>query len=131
MGDHIDWSTLEAYRISDAAWKRELVEEAEDIFSNIVAAVEERSTPPVEPYDHWQLFRAPDNVNDLWLSKVSLASDLLVHSLDKANMVLNRGVFSPQSHRFFQYSSTSERHQLELLRQLSEVVRDRNRSVAW
>ena len=124
MGDHIDWSTLEAYRISDAAWKRELVEEAEDIFSNIVAAVEERSTPPVEPYDHRQLFRAPDNVNDLWLSEVSLASDLLVHSLDKANMVLNRGVFSPRSHRFFQYSSTSERHQLELLRQLSEVVNE-------
>jgi len=124
MGDHVDWSKLEAYRISDAAWKRELVEEVDDIFTKFLEAVEEWSKPPTKPYEHSQLFRAPDNVNDLWLSEVSLASDLLVHSLDKANMVLQGGVFSPQSHRFFQYSSTSEKHQLELLRQLSETVNE-------
>ena len=122
FGDHVDWTSLESFRISDTKLKTELVETTNEEFDHFLEWVEEQSQPPVEPYDHIQFFRAPDNVNDLWISEVSLASDQIVHGIDKLNMILNGGVFSTESHRFWQYSSTMEKRQLGLLRQLSEMV---------
>merc|ERR1711953_779967 len=122
FGDHVDWANLEAFRISESKLKPELVEVVDEEFSHFLEWVQNKSHPPVEPYEHWQFFRAPDNVNDLWISEVSLASDHIVHGIDKVNMILNGGVFSTESHRFWQYSSTMEKKQLGLLRQLSEMV---------
>jgi len=122
FGDHVDWTSLESFRISDTKLKTELVETTNEEFDHFLEWVEEKSQPPVEPYHHIQFFRAPDNVNDLWTSEVSLASDQIVHGIDKLNMILNGGVFSTESHRFWQYSSTMEKRQLGLLRQLSEMV---------
>ena len=124
MGDHIDWATLEAYKVSEASWQRELLEEFDELYTHYIAHLPLPTSTPIDPYNHWRLFRAPDNVNDLWLSEVSLVSDLIVHTLDKVNMVLSGGILSPRSHRFLQYSSTAEKHQLELLRQLSEVANE-------
>jgi len=122
FGDHVDWTSLESFRISDTKLKTELVETTNEEFDHFLEWVEEKSQPPVEPYHHIQFFRPPDNVNDLWTSEVSLASDQIVHGIDKLNMILNGGVFSTESHRFWQYSSTMEKRQLGLLRQLSEMV---------
>merc|ERR1711971_932559 len=122
FGDHVDWTSLESFKISDTKLKTELVETTNEEFDHFLEWVEEKSQPPVEPYNHVQFFRAPDNVNDLWTSEVSLASDQVVHGIDKANMILNGGVFSTETHRFWQYSSTMEKRQLELLKQLSEMV---------
>jgi hypothetical protein len=122
FGDQVDWAKLESFRISDTKVKTELVETTSEEFSHFLEWVEENSQPPVEPYEHHRFFRAPDNVNDLWTSEVSLASDQIVHGIDKVNMILNGGVFSTESHRFWQYSSTMEKRQLGMLRQLSEMV---------
>ena len=122
FGDHVDWTSLESFRISDTKLKTELVETTNEEFDHFLEWVEEKSQPPVEPYNHVQFFRAPDNVKDLWTSEVSLASDQIVHGIDKLNMILNGGVFSTESHRFWQYSSTMEKRQLGMLRQLSEMV---------
>merc|ERR1712055_1005107 len=122
FGDHVDWANVESFRISDTKWKRELVETVSEEFDHFLEWVERNSQPPVEPYEHWRFFRAPDNVNDLWTLEVSLASDHIVHGIDKVNMILNGGVFSTETHRFWQYSSTMEKQQLELLRVLSEMV---------
>merc|ERR1712233_6793 len=122
FGDHVNWTSLESYKISETKWKRELVETVSEEFDHFLEWVERNSQPPVEPYEHWRFFRAPDNVNDLWTSEVSLASDHIVHGIDKVNMILNGGVFSTETHRFWQYSSTMEKQQLELLRALSEMV---------
>merc|ERR1711971_1108040 len=122
FGDHVDWTSLESFKISDTKLKTELVETTNEEFDHFLEWVEEKSQPPVEPYEHVQFFRAPDNVNDLWTSEVSLASDQIVHGIDKLNMILNGGVFSTESHRFWQYSSTMEKRQLGMLRQLSEMV---------
>merc|ERR1712001_45410 len=122
LGDHVNWTELESFRISDTKFKAELVETTSEEFDHFLEWVEENSQPPVEPYQHHHFFRAPDNVNDLWISEVSLASDHIVHGIDKVNMILNGGVFSTESHRFWQYSSTMEKRQLELLKLLSEKV---------
>jgi len=124
FGDHVDWANLEAFRISESKLKPELVEVIDEEFSHFLEWVQNKSHPPVEPYEHWQFFRAPDNVNDLWISEVSLASDHIVHGIDKVNMILNGGVFSTESHRFWQYSSSTEKAQLWLLRQLSKMVHE-------
>merc|ERR1711910_45447 len=122
FGDHVNWTELESFRISDTKFKAELVETTDEEFTHFLEWVEENSQPPIEPYQHHHFFRAPDNVNDLWISEVSLASDFIVHGIDKLNMIFNGGVFSTESHRFWQYSSTMEKKQLGLLRQLSEMV---------
>merc|ERR1712055_17964 len=122
FGDHVDWANVESFRISDTKMKTELVELTNEEFGHFLEWVEENSQPPVEPYEHPRVFRPPDNVNDLWYSEVSLASDHIVHGIDKVNMLLNGGVFSTESHRFWQYSSTMEKRQLELLKLLSEKV---------
>merc|ERR1711962_12059 len=124
FGDHVDWANLEAFRISESKLKPELVEVIDEEFSHFLEWVQNKSHPPVEPYEHRQFFRAPDNVNDLWISEVSLASDHIVHGIDKVNMILNGGVFSTESHRFWQYSSSTEKAQLWLLRQLSKMVHE-------
>merc|ERR1712037_40547 len=122
FGDHVNWTVLESFRISDTKIKTEMVELTNEEFNHFLEWVEENSQPPVEPYEHPQVFRPPDNVNDLWYSEVSLASDQVVHGIDKANMILNGGVFSTETHRFWQYSSTMEKRQLELLKLMSEMV---------
>jgi len=124
MGDHIDWETWESYRIPEAQWKLALVEELEEVYDHFLETIERDSQPPIEPYQHWQLFRAPDNVNDLWLSEVSLASDDTVHTIDKVNIILNGGIFSEESNRFRQYSSGSENRRLQLLRTLSQALNE-------
>ena len=96
--------------------------EAGDLYSGLLELVEEESRPPLQNFSHYPVFRAPDNVHDLWLTEVSLASDVSLHFLDKINMVLNGGIFSAGSHMFTPYSRM-EKNQLELLRQLSDMVR--------
>ena len=99
-----------------------LVGEAGDLYEGLLELVEEESRPPIENFTHYPVFRAPDNVQDLWLTEISLASDVLLHFLDKINLVLNGGIFSGGSHRFESYSRM-ETSQLELLRQLSDLAR--------
>ena len=71
--------------------------EAGVLYSDLLELVEEESQPPVQNFSHYPVFRAPVNVQDLWLTKVSLVSDTALHYLDKINMVLNGVVFSPAS----------------------------------
>jgi hypothetical protein len=121
-GDHVDWITLENYSIADSWWRRELVGEADELFTSFIELVNETSLQPLQPYTHFQLFRAPDSINDLWITEVSLASDYILHGIDKVNIVLNGGIFSSASHQFGQYSSHSERERLKLLKELGEIV---------
>ena len=99
-----------------------LVSEAGDLHSGLLELVEEESRTPIENFTHYPVFRAPDNVHDLWLTEVSLASDVVLHFFDKINMVLNGGIFSEGIHRFWSYNRM-ETSQLELLRQLSDMAR--------
>ena len=98
------------------------MKEAGDLYFDQLDLVEEESQPPVQNFSHYPVFQAPDNVQDLWLTKVSLASDTLLHFLDKINMVLNGGIFSAASHRFKSYSK-EETRQLGMLSELSDMVR--------
>merc|ERR1712126_41360 len=63
FGDHVNWTSYESFRISETEWKRDFVKEVGEEFDHFLEWVEENSQPPVEPYEHWQFFRAPDNVN--------------------------------------------------------------------
>jgi len=124
FGDHINWESLESYSIVSAKWKKDLVDEMDEIYRHFKELVKRHSNYST-PYHHWHLFRAPDNVNDLWLTEVSLSSDPQVHFFDKINMVLNGGIFSDQKHSFYQYRS-HEKDRLVLLTNLSEMLNSIN-----
>ena len=96
--------------------------EAGALYSDLMELMEEESPPPVQNFSHSPVFRVPDNVQDLLLTEYSHSSDIALHFLDKINMVLNGGVFSPASHTFKSYSE-EETRQLGMLRELSNLVR--------
>merc|ERR1712061_508305 len=72
FGDHVNWTELESFRISDTKFKAELVETTDEEFNHFLEWVEENSQPPIEPYQHHHFFRAPDNVNDLGFQRFPL-----------------------------------------------------------
>jgi len=119
-GDHVDWDGLLAYKISDARWKKSLVKEADEAHQKFLEFIEEHSKPPVEEYQHFQLFRPPNNVNDLWTTEVSIASDMILHYFDKINMIINGGIISKEMNTHFLYKSKKD--QLKLLKYLSSIV---------
>merc|ERR1719158_151541 len=76
------------------------------------------------PYGHYpllqDLFNEIEYAEDKWLSLVSIASDYVVHVIDKVNIILNGGVFTPEIKMFREFHSFDDK--LHILRVLSMVV---------
>jgi len=117
FGDHIDWDELESYDIIESEWKKSLVNESKKIHDEVLDYLETEAKPPVKEYNHTSIFRAPDNVNDLWLTEISLASDKASHIVDKLNILANGGMFSSEIYYFTQYEKYEK--QLHLLGEMS------------
>merc|ERR1711935_31528 len=118
-GDHVDWDALLAYKISDSSFVRDmgmtsrLVDELKGMYAS-------RSQPPVEKYKHWTIFRSPKNVNDLMLTEVSLASDQMLHYMDKINIILNGAIISTEMNTHWLYDD--KKKQLDLLKGISKGI---------
>jgi len=121
FGDHIDWRELESYSIARSEWRTELVENSNEALEEFKHYIDMNTLQSAdEPYHHEQFFRPPDNVNDLWVTEVSLASDNIIHWLDKINMALHGGYFTGDRHTFRQYREHEDR--LTALSMISEVM---------
>merc|ERR1712080_58252 len=121
LGDHIDWEDLDSYSISGSEWKNDLVEHSNELLKEFKEYIDQNTLMyGDDPYDHEQFFRPPDNVNDLWVTEVSLASDNIIRWLDKINMALHGGYFSGDRSTFRQYREYEDR--LTELTMISEVL---------
>jgi len=101
FGDHIDWEYLESYSIAGAEWKNKLVENLNGLLEELKNYIEMNTLLcQDELYEHDQLFRLPANGNNWWVAEVSLASDNIIHWLDKLNIALNGGYFSGDRNTF-------------------------------
>ena len=69
-----------------------------------------------------EISREPDILKKIWIPKIFWASDHIVHGINKANMILNGGVFYTESQRFWQERGLVGDKPLEQLRQLSIMV---------
>merc|ERR1712080_216773 len=120
LGDHIDWEDLDSYSISGSEWKDDLVEQSNELKEFKEYIDQNTLIYGDDPYHHRQFFRPPDNVNDLWVTEVSLASDNIIRWLDKINMALHGGYFSGDRSTFRQYREYEDR--LTELTMISEVL---------
>ena len=116
-GDHIEWETLESFSISQHKDKDQLVDLASSLNGAFLHWVEEGSKKPIEPFSYRPIFRAPENVNNLWVSEVGLASAFYMLAVDQFNIFLNGGIISEEGgeHRYYQ-----EKKELGFLRELSK-----------
>jgi len=121
FGDHIDWKDWESYSIASSDLRKNIVENSNELVEAFKDYIEMNTLMSEnEPYHHEQLFRPPDNVNDLWVTEVSLASDHEMMWLDKINMALHGGYFTGDRHTFRQYREYEDR--LTPLMMISEVI---------
>ena len=69
-----------------------------------------------------EISRELDILKKIWKLKIFWASDHIVHGINKANMILNGGVFYTESQRFWQERGLVGDKSLEQPRQLSIMV---------
>ena len=120
-GDHIDWEDLHSFNITKDMDKEKLVEAALKIHDNFLEWVEEESKEPIEPFRFEQIFRAPENVNNLWISEVALASASSVFIGDQLNIFISGGIIKEEGGEVRHYRNKEE---LTVLKELSKQYED-------
>merc|ERR1719500_468979 len=90
FGDHIDWEELESFSIA-AQVEDEVETAARRLNEAFLKTVAMRSRDP-DPFIHEPIFRSPENVNNLWVSEVALASAISVLIVDQVNIFANGGI---------------------------------------
>jgi len=83
--------------------------------------VKDGSKEPIKPFSFRRRFRVPENVNNLWVSEVSLASAKSVFIGDQFNIFLNGGIIKEEGGEFHGYKDKEE---LDVLRRLSKQYED-------
>merc|ERR1711970_530388 len=120
-GDHIDWEEKLSYNITEHIDMERLKRGAGRFHDEFLGWVARGSIKPIEPFRHYQLFRAPENVNNLWVSEVALASAMSVFLGDQFNIFLNGGIIKDDGGEFYKYK---EKEELDALRALSKAYED-------
>jgi len=116
FGDHIDWKKLESYSIA-AEVEDEVDEIAASAHEGLLRWVERGSRKPIRKFRYEPVFRSPSNVNNLWVSEVTLASVLSVIMADQFNIFLNGGILQEDGgiHRYYR-----NKKELQFLKDLSQ-----------
>eukprot|EP00092_Neocalanus_flemingeri_P023028 GFUD01024962.1.p1 GENE.GFUD01024962.1~~GFUD01024962.1.p1 ORF type:complete len:530 (+),score=98.57 GFUD01024962.1:222-1592(+) len=120
-GDRIPWARLESFSIAEGLDKIELRRTAHELHDRFLARVEMQSMEPIEPFKFRQVFRPPENVNNLWVSEVALASVYYVFGADQLNIFLNGGIIKEEGGEVWHYRDKKE---LEVVRGLSKLYEE-------
>ena len=122
--DYDHWEVVESFLTSYVDRKGALDYFEKNYYDKFMETIEDNRNSSRQPYSHEEtflyLYQSLDNVENLWITIVSIYSDYFVQFMDKLNIILNGGVFSPGVQDFPRYSSYSDR--LQLLTILSMVV---------
>jgi len=116
-GDHIDWEEKLSYNLTEHIDMERLKQISGRLHDEFLGWVARGSIKPIEPFRHYQVFRAPENVNNLWVSEVALASAMSVFLGDQFNIFLNGGIIKEDGGEFYKYK---EKEELDALRALSK-----------
>jgi len=120
-GDHVEWDTMQSLNITELIDIEEVKKAANALQDEFLGWVEEGSQEPIEPFRFSQIFRAPENVNNLWVSELALASVQSTHSMDQFNIFLNGGMIKEDGREHYKYKNKKE---LDFLRTLSKYYED-------
>jgi hypothetical protein len=91
-GDYISWDKLREVNLTSIA--KDARRASTRFHDGFLEDVKRRSTPPIEKFCFTPIFRSPDDVNDLWVPEIAIASSHIVRGLDQVNFFLNGGVLS-------------------------------------
>jgi len=116
-GDHIEWDEIQSYNITEHIDIENLKRHTGRFHDEFLGWVERGSKEPIEPFIFYPIFRAPENVNNLWVSEVALASAMSVFLGDQFNIFLNGGIIKEDGGEFYKYK---EKEELDALRALSK-----------
>merc|ERR1711970_438868 len=102
-GDHIEWDKIQSYNITEHIDIEDLKGHTGRFHDEFLGWVERGSKEPIEPFRFYPIFRAPENVNNLWVSEVALASAMSVFLGDQFNIFLNGGIIKEDGGEFYKY----------------------------
>ena len=120
FGDDINWERFEKFSFANTLSK-DWVKIVTFAHERFLQRIEEESKEPIRPFQPDTIFRAPDNVNNLWVSEVALASAYVVHFQDTLNIVLNGGRILSNGGEVRRYKDKKE---LDFLRQVSSKIEE-------